>query len=184
MARGTRFKRLRALAGAAAAKKARVVERVKRVYVAARGGVSRAGFVARNAAQRAGAILSGTTGRIVAMVVGVAAMVALIPLLRRVFKLDANPNAPLWIAAVFLGLSLVFWRWLAKPGLALAAAAVAGFVGGSELLGRFFTVNEPSPAMAGTAPPAALPDRVPTGAPIPTQRQGVTVGRPSVVSAG
>jgi hypothetical protein len=173
--RPVRFRRTRAVARAVAtrvgAARTRVVERVRRIYVGARGGVSRAVGVARNAGQRAAAVLSGGTGRIVAMVVGVAALVALIPLVRKLLKLEGNPNAGYWLAGAFLLIGLLFWRVFNKPSWALMAAAVAGFVGGSELLSRFFAPANGQPALASnTGAPAQIPDRAASGAPVPSAR--------------
>lgn len=173
-ARPGRIRRIAAGARArAAALGTRVVERVRRVYVGARGGISRRLAVARNARERAQSVLAGGTGRIVAMVIGVAAMVALIPALRKVFKLEGRPNAGLWLAAIFLGAAVVFWRVLRKPGWALMAGAVAGFVGGSELLSRWFGGGEQQ-QLAGNEAPQQLPDRAASSSPVPgfPQRQG------------
>lgn len=173
-----RIRRIAARARArASALGTRVVERVRRVYVGARGGIARRNFVSRNASERAQSVLSGGTGRIVAMVIGVAAMVAIIPALRRVFKLEGRPNAGLWLAAIFLAAAVVFWRVLKKPGWALMAGAVAGFVGGSELLSRWFSGNQ-EPQLAAGEQPQQLPDRAQSSSPVPgfpQQRQGVSV---------
>ena len=189
-----RFDRARRLAAAARARVAsspfvrRNVERVRRVYVAARGGVSAgARYIARNAAQRARSILDSGTGRLVAMAVGVAAMVVLIPLVRRLFKLEGKTNAAVWVAGIFAAVAFVIWKWFNKPGYALMAAAVAGFVGGSELLARFFAPSNGQPALASNEEPAPqeLPDRAATGAPIPQARPapagGVNIQRPAAV---
>lgn len=154
---------------------------VRRVYAGARGGIAKAQGVAANARARASAILSGSTGKIVAMVVGVAAMVALIPLLKNIFKLDRSPNGGLWLAAIFLGVALVLWRTFGKPSWALAAGGVAGFVLGTEVLDRWFRPAQPQMAAAKTQ--AQIPDRVPSSPQAQTQRRSIVSG-PGSVSKG
>lgn len=112
----------------------------RRAYTVARGGVGRLRGVARNARQRASSVLAGGSkyGKIIAMVVTAAIMVALIPLLRKWLKLDGKPNADLWLGAIFLAVALFLWGYVNRPQWALAAAGVAGFLAGSSILTRLF----------------------------------------------
>lgn len=135
-----------------------------RVYSSARGGISSLRGIAANAKARASSILSGGIGRIIAIGVTVAAMVALIPVLKSTFKLR-GPNASYYLGALYAGLALLLWRVFRKPQLALAAGAVAGFVLGSEILEKAFLPLTQTAAMSAPQPSAALPDRVPTPTP-------------------
>lgn len=114
-----------------------VTQTVRRVYSAARGGVSRLRGVAANAKQRAQSALSGVGGKILIFAIGVAAMVALVPVLTRLLKLDQSPNGKLWLAGIFLAISAIFFVFVKKPLWGLMAAGVAGFIGGSEILSRW-----------------------------------------------
>ncbi len=134
-----------------------------RVYSSARGGIGSLRGIAANAKARASSILSGGIGRIIAIGVSVAAMVALIPVLKSTFRLK-GPNASYYLGALYAGLAVLLWRVFRKPQLALAAGAVAGFVLGSEILEKAFLPLTQT-AMSAPQPSAALPDRVPTPTP-------------------
>lgn len=156
----------------------------RRVYSGARGGIARARGVARLAASRAQGVLSGGTGRLLTIGVTVAAMVLLLPVMRSVFRLTGRPNAGFILAGIFLALAFIFLRFLKKPGLAIGAIAVAGFIAGSQALERWGSGMAPQPVQANASPPQqlgapqgqqpggapALPDRAQAGRQNPANR--------------
>lgn len=139
-----------------------VAPKVQRVYVGGKRAYGRAS--AAIARSRANGILSGTFGKLLGVAATVGAMVLLIPIITKVFKV----TTPWKQALIFGALGVLFLVVLRRPGLAIGAASVAGFLMAGDLFARV----APQLALGSGATPAPA---LPPAAAQPGTRPQVTV---------